>query len=161
MKIYLRNVVEADFEALAGVHKKSIRELCGAHYTTAQIESWTGILEPGIYDQALQEKVFIVARDGQGILGFGMLDLKKAEVSAVYLSPEAIGRGLGRRVLEELEQTAARKGLVYLTVYATLNAIGFYRHHGYKPIEDTFHVLPDNTRLECVKMEKRLAAVKG
>lgn len=161
MEFTLRKATLEDTEDLARVHRESIRELCAAHYSADQIRTWTGVLKPEIYAPALEAKVFLVAESDQGILGLGMLDLETAEISAIYLAPRAAGQGLGRSILQELERTASAQGLDRLTVHATLNAEGFYRSQGYKPVERTFHSLPNDTRLECVRMEKDLSADNG
>jgi putative acetyltransferase len=103
----------------------------------------------------LREKVFLVAEDEQQALaGLGMLDIENAEISAVYIHPDAAGRGIGSLILQELERAARESNIVTITVFSTLNARGFYSRHGYLEEECTFHRLPDGSKLECLKMVK-------
>ncbi len=139
------------------MHIASIRKLCADHYTRSQLDAWTGVLVPSVYDQALREKVFLVAQNWQeDLLGLGMLDVENAEVSAIYVHPDAVGKGVGSGLLNELEKIAENSHIARITVHSTLNAKGFYRTHGYLEQEPTFHRLPDGSKLECVRMLKML-----
>lgn len=85
--------------------------------------------------------VFLVARrDGEpiGCGGIRLLDPRRAEVKHLYLRPEARGSGLGRALLEALEQHAARLGAteVVLDTNARLEAAQqLYRSSGYAEVE--------------------------
>jgi GNAT superfamily N-acetyltransferase len=85
--------------------------------------------------------VFLVARrDGEpiGCGGIRMLDPRRAEVKHLYLRPSARGSGLGRALLEALEQHAARLGAteVVLDTNARLEAAQqLYRSSGYAEVE--------------------------
>ena len=62
------------------MHISSIERLCGKHYTNEQLNAWTSVLTPSVYDQALKEKVFLIAHDSkQDLLGLGILDIQNAE----------------------------------------------------------------------------------
>ncbi len=84
--------------------------------------------------------VFLVARrDGEaiGCGGIRMLDPSRAEVKHLYLRPSARGTGLGRALLETLEEHAARLGAteVVLDTNARLEAAqGLYRSSGYEEV---------------------------
>ncbi|HOO89979.1 MAG TPA: GNAT family N-acetyltransferase [Syntrophales bacterium] len=153
----IRKASDADKETISRLHVASIRGLCANHYTREQLHAWTGVLIPSVYDQALQEKVFFVACDSQDeLLGIGILDVENKEVSAVYIRPNAAGKGIGSELLNELEKTARNKNIATITVYSTLNAKGFYAAHGYAKQDLTFHTLPNGSQLECIRMVKDL-----
>ena len=150
----IRKATLEDREALARMHRDSISTLCAGHYTPEQIASWTGCITTEAYDRALRDKVFLVAVDQGALLGLGMLDAQAGEVNALYVSPGAVGHGLGGELLKALEREAV--GLDRLTLRSTLNAQGFYARHGYRALEPDEHQLPDGTRLACVLMAKAL-----
>lgn len=152
----IRNADYADRAAIASVHAASIRRLCAGHYSEDAIDAWVGMLEPCVYDQALAEKHVLVAEEDGALVGLGMLDAAAAIVSAVYVAPDHAGRGVGTAILAALEAEADRRGLDAVTAYATLNAQGFYARHGYERGCETYHALPNGTRLSCVEMVKRL-----
>jgi len=156
-RMKIRKASMADKAKLAQMHITSIRKLCASHYTRRQIDAWTRVLVPRVYEQALKEKVVLTAWDPGGELsGLGILDIENRELSAVYVHPDAVGKGVGSGLLKALETMARNSGLMDITVHATLNATGFYRVHGYLEQEATFHHLPNGTKLACIRMVKTL-----
>ena len=97
--------------------------------------------EPGAKPTAADVTVFLVARDDEGrALGCGaMRDLEPgvAELKRMYVRPEARGRGLGRAILEALEDEARRRDVTVLrleTGHAQHEAVGLYERAGYRRI---------------------------
>jgi len=153
----IRKASIADKENISRLHIASIRKLCAKHYTNEQLNAWTSILIPSVYDQALREKVFLVAYDSQqGLQGIGILEVDNAELSAIYIHPNAVGKGIGSKLLNELEKIARKSNIFKIIVHSTLNAKGFYIAHGYIEKELTFHDLPNGSKLECIRMFKIL-----
>jgi GNAT superfamily N-acetyltransferase len=85
--------------------------------------------------------VFLVLRDdGDRAIGCGGIarfDDTRGEVKRMYVVPEARGRGLGRRLLEELE--AAARGLGYTSLVLETGdrqpeALGLYASAGFERI---------------------------
>jgi len=156
----IRKASSADKEKISRLHVASIRGLCASNYTLEQLNDWTSVLTPSAYDQALREKVFLVAYNSQhDLLGLGILDIRNAEVSAIYIHPDAAGKGIGSKLLNELEKIARNSNILKITVHSTLNAKGFYIAHGYLEQELTFHNLPNGLKLECIRMFKVLPKV--
>jgi GNAT superfamily N-acetyltransferase len=106
--------------------------------------------------------VFLVLRDGDGRpLGCGgvcRFDETRAELKRMYVVPEARGRGLGRRLLEELELAASElgyRGVVLETGDRQAEAMGLYASAGYEPIP-CYGVYATRPLSRC--LEKRLPA---
>jgi putative acetyltransferase len=84
--------------------------------------------------------VFLVVRDGKRAVACGgvcRFDAARAEVKRMYVVPDARGRGLGRRVLEELEAAAKRLGytsVVLETGDLQVEALRLYESSGYERI---------------------------
>ncbi|GAB6905894.1 GCN5-related N-acetyltransferase [Desulfosarcina cetonica] len=153
----IRKACSSDKGNIWKLHVASIRKLCVNHYTPEQLNAWTSVLTPSVYDQALKEKVFLVAHDSQqDLIGIGIFDVGCAEVSAIYIHPDATGKGVGSQLLNELETIARKSNIFKITVYSTLNAKGFYMVHGYLEQELTFHDLSNGSKLECIRMFKNL-----
>src|SRR5205085_11835242 len=69
--------------------------------------------------------------------GLVRYDDDRAELKRMYVAPEDRGRGLGRRVLEELESAARAlgyRGVVLETGIKQVEAIALYESAGYEPI---------------------------
>ncbi|MBN1833462.1 MAG: GNAT family N-acetyltransferase [Deltaproteobacteria bacterium] len=153
----IRKASNSDKGNISRLHIASIRKLCGSYYTQQQLNAWTSVLAPSVYDQALKEKLFLVAEDSQkDLLGIGILDFENTEVSAIYIHPDAVGKGVGSKLLNEIEKIARNNGIFEITVHSTLNAKGFYMARGYSEQELTFHNLPNGSKLECIRMLKIL-----
>ena len=83
----------------------------------------------------------VVYEDGTAIAGGGLRRLGDdvAEIKRMFVVPAARGRGLGRRVLDELEAAAAELGYRRLrldTAQSMTTAIALYRGAGYRDIPD-------------------------
>jgi ribosomal protein S18 acetylase RimI-like enzyme len=78
-----------------------------------------------------------VVLEGKKVIGYYVLDQIEDYVFivSIQLEKEHQGRGLGRSMMERVEEQAVRSGLegVELCVQSTnQQAIGFYRHLGYR-----------------------------
>ena len=73
-----------------------------------------------------------VARDGDELLGFHLLGahLDQGELLMLFVDPSAIGRGVGRALLEDAQRDAASRGWSTLRVESDPGAEGFYLAHG-------------------------------
>jgi len=85
--------------------------------------------------------IFLVVRDDDGrAVGCGGVcrhDETRAELKRMYVVPEARGRGLGRRLLVDLEAEARRlgyRGVVLETGTRNHEALGLYASFGYVEI---------------------------
>ncbi|PSP74853.1 hypothetical protein BRC81_16875 [Halobacteriales archaeon QS_1_68_20] len=62
-----------------------------------------------------------------------------AEVTGVYVHPEAASQGVGSAVLADLERRARAGGVATLGLSASLNAVAFYEDHGYERVRAYVH----------------------
>jgi len=80
---------------------------------------------------------FFVARRAGRALGCGALRIDAAgygELKRMFVSPDARGLKLGRRILDRVEEEARREGLVCLRLETGIHqpeALGLYRSAGY------------------------------
>jgi putative acetyltransferase len=96
-----------------------------------------------------------VAVEGGSIIGFGNLNQKSGEIEALYVHPDHVGRGVGMRILQALENVALDAGLKLLRLSSSLNAVRFYEMAGYKPQQQKRWLLPSEM-VVCVSMIKEL-----
>ncbi len=104
--------------------------------------------------------VFLVVRDEDGRAvacgGIARFDDARAELKRMYVVPERRGLGLGRRLLLELEEHAARlgySGIVLETGDRQPEAVGLYESFGYGRIPC---YPPYDSRALSLCFEKRL-----
>ncbi len=157
----IRKAVESDAEPIWELHAESIRHFCSASYTPEQIDEWVGALALDRYLQAMKALEFVVAEEDNQVRGFCILNLQSGELHAIYLSPTATGRGLGRRLMTWAETTAHQHGWKELILQATLNAVRFYEKCGFKAECATNQPLPSGMPRACVRMRKTLKSAAG
>jgi GNAT superfamily N-acetyltransferase len=85
--------------------------------------------------------LLVVARLHDGVVGCGALKFHgtgPAEIKRMWVSADARGLGLGRRLLQRLEQLASEQGVDRVrleTNRALTEAIGLYRSAGYREVD--------------------------
>ena len=120
----------ADAEAMCPLHKAAVRSLCVGAYTADEIEAWLRDREPAGYRHAMTDggETMLVSECDGAVVGFA--SIKGTMLFGLYVDP-AKGRGAGRLLLEAVEDEVRRRGAAVLKLQATLNAVPFYRRHGF------------------------------
>jgi GNAT superfamily N-acetyltransferase len=152
----IRAAVATDVEGIMATHVAAIRQICSAAYEPAEISAWISGSTPQRYLQPIAENLFLVALLEQAVVGFGELDVRTGEVLAIFVDPAHVGQGMGRRLLQTIETSAARHGVRRLHLQATLNAIGFYQAHGFVLDAMGSFRLRSGVSLACGAMHKDL-----
>lgn len=152
----IRRAKQEDKESIWQVHTEAISELCKSHYTQQQIQAWTSFLNLESYREVIETREFFIVEDDKSIVGFGQLNSETGEVEAVYVSPNSVGCGWGKSIMQILEDVAREKRLKSLHLCSSLNAVPFYEKSGYTSQHESKHCLSDGTELACVYMEKHL-----
>nr|WP_232328507.1 GNAT family N-acetyltransferase [Kibdelosporangium sp. MJ126-NF4]CEL22851.1 FIG01201438: hypothetical protein [Kibdelosporangium sp. MJ126-NF4]CTQ89991.1 FIG01201438: hypothetical protein [Kibdelosporangium sp. MJ126-NF4] len=82
--------------------------------------------------QDLARRRFVVAEQGQRLLGMYSIDGRapEGELGNLWLEPDVIGQGLGRRLWQHALDTARAEGFTVLRIDADPNAEGFYQAMG-------------------------------
>jgi putative acetyltransferase len=152
----IRRATQEDLQYVAAVHRASILCLCAQHYSVVQLSQWTEALRPEGYAALFASREFLVAEQDGELLGFGVLDLSESLINATYISPKAVRRGVGRRLLEAMETIARQQGTTRLQLSSTLNAVPFYQSLGYLQQGAGTNRLPTGMELPCILMTKDL-----
>jgi putative acetyltransferase len=152
----IRGASESDAEAICALHVASIREVCGLVYDARAIEAWAGSKRSERYRAAMRESIMLVAEREGVIAGFGDLHIASAELRGLYVRPDSLRRGIGRQVLQALEEAGRKRGLHRIDLRATLNAIPFYQAQGYDLGEMTTFPLGAGLTVACAMFHKAL-----
>lgn len=122
-----------DARALADAQQAEMRTLYEGEADTGPLREAAMFIEP--------HGVFILLRDDDDVAvacgGIAPFDEERCELKRMYVVPEQRGRGLGRRVLDELEAEARRLGyrsIVLETGDRQQEALGLYVAAGYERI---------------------------
>jgi N-acetylglutamate synthase-like GNAT family acetyltransferase len=152
----IRRAQPEDCHSIANVHAAAVKGINTTLYTPEEIQAWAVPRKPESYAEAIRSKEFVVAEDGGAIVGFGVLNQETAEVEAVYVIPGAGRRGIGREILQKLEEKASALGLKALRLNASLNAAPFYEKAGYVAQERSMYRLLTGVEIACIPMVKSM-----
>ncbi|HEY4413805.1 MAG TPA: GNAT family N-acetyltransferase [Gaiellaceae bacterium] len=143
---------DTDVQALADAQQDEMRGLYGGEADIGPTREAAMFVEP--------DGVFLVVRDDDGAAiacgGIARFDATRGELKRMYVVPAARGRGLGRRLLDELEAEARRlgyRGVVLETGDRQPEALGLYLSSGYERIPC---YPPYDSRALSLCFEKRL-----
>jgi putative acetyltransferase len=106
---------------------------------------------------AASDTVFLVARRNGELLGsvaFRVITPGHAEMKRMFVRAEARGSGLGRRLLEALEDAARQKRISRISLETGIKqpeAIGLYRASGYQDCPPFGTYMPDPLSLFMTK----------
>ncbi len=154
--LLIRPARESDAEAITSVHVSAIREVCSACYTPAQIEAWAGSKRPERYLGAIARGNFFVAELGGELRGFACLHTEVAELTGLFVRPDGLRRGIGRRLLAAVESAARSAGLTRVELKSSLNAVPFYQANGFVAGPTDLVLLGPGIELSCTHMHKAL-----
>ncbi|NHX01113.1 MULTISPECIES: GNAT family N-acetyltransferase [Pseudomonas] len=151
----IRRATPDDAQIAFDIRRLAIRHQCIGAYSEQQMLDWTkGAAEDG-YDALMERHFYLGCIEGEAV-ATGMLDLDYREIGAIFIRPDFMQRGLGKRVLYFLEDFARDLGLTEVCLDATLNAVNFYRRCGYIGEESAVYQSPSGLQLACVPMVKTL-----
>jgi GNAT superfamily N-acetyltransferase len=77
------------------------------------------------------------------------------EIEHLWVAPEEMGRGIGRRLLEDAVRYAARIGAAELRIVSDPNAVGFYRRAGAR-LAGAVDSVPPGRRLPVLTLDVAL-----
>lgn len=151
----IRRATPSDAQIAFDIRRQAIRHQCIGAYSEQQMLDWTkGSAEDG-YDTLMHKHFYLVCIEGEPV-ATGMLDLEHCEIGAIFIRPDFMHCGLGKRVLHFLEDMARDLGLTEVCLDATLNAVDFYRRCGYVGEGSAVYQSPSGLQLACVPMMKKL-----
>ncbi|RVD76448.1 MULTISPECIES: GNAT family N-acetyltransferase [Pseudomonas] len=151
----IRRATPDEAQIAFDIRRLAIRHQCIGAYSQQQMLDWTkGAAEDG-YDTLMAKHFYLVCIEGEPV-ATGMLDLEQREIGAIFIHPDFMQRGLGKRVLFFLEDLARDLGLAEVCLDATLNAADFYRRCGYVGEGSAIYQSPSGLQLACVPMVKTL-----
>lgn len=152
----IRRATIADAPAICRIHARAIRQTCGQVYSPRAIETWLEMLRPEKYHEQIATMIFRVAEQRGDLVGFALFFPRSGELNALYVDPEAQGRGIGTALLEDVHRLARSLGLGVVHLRATLNAETFYARNGYVAERRTEHRLTADVVLPCIVMTRVL-----
>lgn len=137
MACEIRPAAKVDAEAISDVILAALREVNAKDYSPDIIDRVADSFSPAAVRKLLGSRTVFVAIDGGSIVGTASLD--GAVVRTVFVAPSAQRRGIGARLMAEIEQAAITGGITTLSVPSSITAQGFYEKLGFNSVSDSFY----------------------
>ncbi len=154
--ITLRSFVITDAEALCRIHWEAVHETAAKDYPLEILDDWSPEVSPEriqkFIEQRIPDEIIRVAEIDGKIVGFGIVWPAQNQLGAVYVSPRVNGKGVGTKLVKELEKIARSMGAKELSMDSSITAEPFYRSHGYQRESLGEHLLNSGRKMACVKM---------
>jgi N-acetylglutamate synthase-like GNAT family acetyltransferase len=137
MEFAIRPARDEDADAISAVVIRTLRETNAKQYTKEIIERIERSFSPNAVLALLGKRTVFVAVMDRRIVGTAGLDGNI--VRTVFVSPDVQARGIGQRLMAEVERTARERKLPLLTVFSSIGAEAFYAQLGFNAVRDNFH----------------------
>lgn len=156
----LRKYRTRDYADIEELHARAVNKLRGAGWYSARcLNAWSATFRLG--ELGTSSWRIVAVAHGRAI-GYGELKMGRGvgEIAALYVDPKFQCKGVGKELLQALEQRARRLRLLELRLQASVNAAGFYKQNGYRRVGRDIVTIAD-TRMVVVAMVKTLPRTRG
>lgn len=134
MQIEIRTAQADDAQEVCSLLCRSISQCCTEDHRNdpAVLAAWLGNKTPENVTSwfACGANISLIAEAEGRVAGVAILT-RAGKIALFYVSPDLRFRGIGKRLLQEIERQAAAIGLQSLQVPSTLTARRFYESSGY------------------------------
>jgi len=151
MKIRLAN--KKDARKISILRRKTLRELNKNNYPKVFLQflinenSTRGIINK------MRDRDMFCAWEGNILLG--TIDLGGNKIGRLFIKSSEIGKGIGTRLMDFIENYARSKRIKQVRLYSTKFALSFYKKRGYHLSPSGYWVL-GKSRVKDKIMRKRL-----
>jgi putative acetyltransferase len=131
--IRLRAYAPGDGVQLAAVFFRSVREAARADYSEVQVEAWAPVAaDPASFEARAADGRFVVVAVNTVDEIVGYADLEgNGHIDHTYCRPDVVGRGVGSRLYDSLEEQAREAGIDRLFVEASESARRLFARKGF------------------------------
>jgi len=153
----VRRAVPDDAAAIATVHEAAVSGERGrGDYGDEQLEAWAQAQTTERLRVRLGPRLFLIAEDARGPVGYAQLDIATGVLRSVYVVPRCQRRGVGASLADDVLEAARQAGLPRLELDSSLNAVKFYEALGFEALGTVAHRLPGGAFMTCVHMTQTL-----
>jgi GNAT superfamily N-acetyltransferase len=139
----LRAAREGDAEAVSEVIISALRETNAKDYPPEVIARVERNFSPAAVLELMgRRKVFVAVageRQEHKARIVGTASLEGGAVRTMFVAPDMQRRGVGRRLMAEVERAAREAGLMTLVVPSSVTAEPFYAGLGFKAVRDQYY----------------------
>ncbi len=158
-KTLIRHATKDDAVTLLKIHYDSVHTLGASDYAPDILKYWSTPIDQcriKRFLETFESETHLVAEYNNEIVGFSAIALNKKEIQACYISPHATRKGIGKKLIKELENIAQKHNINALELNSSLTAKQFYLQCNYKIIEQKKYTLHSGIKMDCIRMQKTL-----
>jgi GNAT superfamily N-acetyltransferase len=160
--LLIRPVTAADLDRLADLQEASILRLGTPVYGAAKARAWARMGHQFKHVLIGAGGFFTAERAGRS-LGVGgwspdSLEPELAWLRYVFVDPDHVREGIGRRLVERAERSAIAAGRRRFDVWSSFNAEPFYAALGYRRVRRVRWPVSTGLELDNLLMRKRAPA---
>lgn len=137
MDCTIRPAREDDAADISAVILRALRETNAKDYTDEIIAKIERSFSPDAVRQLIAQRTVLVANIGNRVVGTASLDGNV--VRTVFVAPDVQARGIGTRLMAEIERTARERSVASLSVFSSITAETFYACLGFEAVRDNYH----------------------
>jgi N-acetylglutamate synthase-like GNAT family acetyltransferase len=153
MQVIIRPGTDHELSQVLKLQERSIRAFYGQFHTSGQVAELVKTQKVGVCDR---KGFWVVAEADGAIIGFASMAHDCCSISAVYVDPNWMKRGVGKQLVQSLENIARENSCSSLSVTADLNTSGFYQKLGFKVVKKYRYPLEAQAPLPCHILAKPL-----
>ena len=155
MEVEIRPLSEKDYSAASSLIERSIQS-CARGYNQAQKKYWASLYSMEKFEKYTYGWNFWVLCDDKDTL-MGCIGLNNTELKGLFLDPDYVGTGLGKKLLNYAEVFAAENGVEKLFLESSPNAVQFYERNNYLVLGKTKYETPlQKGSIDVIKMAQEL-----
>jgi GNAT superfamily N-acetyltransferase len=149
----IRKFEAKDAIGVCDLIKRNDLEISSEFYPKEVITSWLIEITPEIILRKSKQRACFIAEEDRRIIGH--ISLYEEEIKKLHVLPEFHRKGVGKGLVERVEETARHISQVRLIVYSSIYAEPFYESCGFKSIRDEWREI-DSIKWRLIYMEKEL-----
>ncbi|MCC5617942.1 GNAT family N-acetyltransferase [Nostoc sp. CHAB 5836] len=121
----------ADTEEIMKLFYDTVHEVNIHDYTKEQVDAWAPVnMDIEVWIKSLRSKFTYVAEEQDKIIGFGELEAN-GHIGRFYCHKDFQRKGVGKKILEQIELKANSLGLEKLFTEASITAKPFFESQGF------------------------------
>ena len=116
---------------------KTLKQVSSKHYSSRVVAHLVRRNLPEQLVERAKNCTMVVAVENSRIIGTANLS-NDGWLGAFFVDTDCIGRGVGTRLLREMERIAKKKKFKAIRTHSAINAVGFYKKNGYRTVKPVF-----------------------
>ena len=137
MDCTIRPALADDAADISAVILRALRETNAKDYTEEIIARVELSFDPNAVRELIRKRSAFVAIINGRVVGTASLD--GSVVRTVFVAPDVQARGIGKRLMAEIEHLARERHIELLTVPSSVTAETFYARLGFAAVRDSYH----------------------